>query len=89
MTRTSFNISKINLQGASSYPRQQLQHSESKRYTGPRVSFYAQMNPRMSRRSSSCFDPEEDHSSKSYIPKKEMTGKMVRDQSIKYLQIIE
>ena len=60
MSRTFLNISKINLHNSSNHMyNEELQHSESRRYAGPRITFYAQMNPKISTRSRSSLNPEE------------------------------
>ena len=66
MSRTFLNLSKINLHDShshNSYINSELQHSESRRYSGPRITFYAQMNPKIGpSRSKSCLNPEEEKS---------------------------
>ena len=90
MSRTFINISKINLHNSSSnINNEELEHSESRRYTGPRITFYAQMNPKIGIRSRSSLNPEEQKTQQNFFTQKKLTGRVLRDESIKYLQIID
>lgn len=87
MSRTLLSISKINLHGSGEHPYVPFQEdnrkSESKRYLGPRVTFYAKMNPRGSHKSKSNLKVEDEY--ESYFVKKQLNGHVGREDSIKYL----
>jgi hypothetical protein len=78
LNRTSMNISKINLNSAEKQKEGEPQR-ESKRYAGPRISFYASMNPRITCRSKSLLDPEYELTQQHSAPKQSLTSRFIRD----------
>lgn len=81
MSKTLLNMSKINLHSIQDHYcppiQQEPKQLESRRYSGPRVTFYAKMNPRATGRSKSSLKVNENE--ENYFIKRSIKESLIRD----------